>query len=193
MKRKPRKIIRQGMLGGVNVAPMEISVDWWMDPKFMTLRPEERDLLMWIIYWTHADPDGPTLIDEDGWCRLTMRTRGEWRRQFAAVMGSGLVNIDDSKGTSWKIRPEPWWNEGGTQTHWNKSAYPEVYERDGHACRYCGSKDRLSIDHLIPRSRDGSDDASNLVVACKTCNSKKHARTPEEAGMSLRPLLKSVP
>ena len=69
------------------------------------------------------------------------------------------------------------------QTPWSKAAYAVVFERDGHACRYCGSLERLTIDHVIPRSRGGSDDAGNLVVACKSCNSRKKDRTPDEAGM----------
>ena len=35
-------------------------------------------------------------------------------------------------------------------------------------------------DHVIPRSRGGSDNAENLVLSCNGCNSSKGARTPEE-------------
>lgn len=41
------------------------------------------------------------------------------------------------------------------------------------ACAYCGDTDTLSIDHLIPRIRGGSDDGVNLVLACRCCNSGK--------------------
>jgi hypothetical protein len=41
------------------------------------------------------------------------------------------------------------------------------------ACCYCGSKQNLSIDHLIPKARGGSDDAENMVWACRSCNSAK--------------------
>lgn len=69
---------------------------------------------------------------------------------------------------------------------WGDAAYEFVYARDGKRCRYCGSTDRLSIDHLIPRCQGGTDHESNLVVACRTCNSRKGGRTPEQAGMVLR-------
>lgn len=62
-----------------------------------------------------------------------------------------------------------------------------VLARDGHACRYCGRGGRLAIDHVIPFSRGGTSDASNLVAACKSCNSRKKDRTPAEARMWLRP------
>lgn len=41
-------------------------------------------------------------------------------------------------------------------------------------CAYCG-KDANSLDHLIPRLRNGPDSADNLVPACRRCNSSKGA------------------
>jgi hypothetical protein len=70
---------------------------------------------------------------------------------------------------------------------WSRVAYPETKARDLAACRYCGSEDQPTIDHVIPRSQGGGDEASNLVVACWDCNRKKGGRTPEQAGMMLRP------
>lgn len=72
--------------------------------------------------------------------------------------------------------------------NWDKSAYPAVYKRDGLACRYCGSRSQLTIDHVIPRIQGGGDSALNLVVCCITCNKRKNRRTPEQAGFSLRPI-----
>ena len=43
-------------------------------------------------------------------------------------------------------------------------------------CSYCGQKGCLSMDHLIPRFRGGPDDGSNLVPACRPCNSSKGSR-----------------
>lgn len=95
-------------------------------------------------------------------------------------------------GDGWKINeatrhfPKPIWESIAGQTQWDKSAYESVYERDGDACRYCGSSDELTIDHVIPRSRGGTDHEHNLVVCCRPCNSRKGGRTPEQAGMALR-------
>ena len=62
-----------------------------------------------------------------------------------------------------------------------------VLVRDGFRCAYCGSpRYRLSIDHIIPRSRGGKTTFENCVAACKGCNLKKGGRTPSEAGMYLR-------
>ena len=60
-----------------------------------------------------------------------------------------------------------------------------VYVRDHYKCQYCGSKNRLSIDHVIPSSRGGKSNFDNCVTCCITCNLKKDNRTPAEANMYL--------
>lgn len=44
-------------------------------------------------------------------------------------------------------------------------------------CAYCGrppiDDDSLTIDHVRPRSKGGEDRTSNVIPACKTCNSNK--------------------
>lgn len=61
-----------------------------------------------------------------------------------------------------------------------------LFQRDGHRCQYCGfSGDRLSIDHVLPRSRGGSDSWENVTTACLPCNVRKGNRTPREADMPL--------
>lgn len=55
-----------------------------------------------------------------------------------------------------------------------------VYQRDGHRCVYCGAHQNLSLDHVVPLSRGGSNDLDNLATACRSCNSQKSNRTPDE-------------
>lgn len=54
------------------------------------------------------------------------------------------------------------------------------FRRLGDKCLYCGSKQGLSVDHLIPIINGGFDCISNLVPACKPCNSKKNRIHPLE-------------
>jgi 5-methylcytosine-specific restriction endonuclease McrA len=50
-------------------------------------------------------------------------------------------------------------------------------------CAYCGKMDiPLQIEHLIPKSRGGSNRISNLALACEKCNQKKGTRTATEFG-----------
>jgi hypothetical protein len=46
-------------------------------------------------------------------------------------------------------------------------------------CSYCG-RPATHADHIIPRSRGGSDHFDNLTPSCGDCNVSKGARTPEE-------------
>ncbi|HEY4371125.1 MAG TPA: HNH endonuclease [Burkholderiales bacterium] len=64
-----------------------------------------------------------------------------------------------------------------------------LFRRDHHRCAYCGQvfgRNELTRDHVLARSRGGADVWSNVVAACRACNERKAARTPEEARMSLR-------
>lgn len=40
-------------------------------------------------------------------------------------------------------------------------------------CSICGSTDNLELDHIIPKSKGGTDDSSNLQWLCKTHNRQK--------------------
>ncbi len=62
-----------------------------------------------------------------------------------------------------------------------------ILQRDNYSCQYCGSKgSKLSIDHVIPRSRGGEDAWENVTTACLNCNVIKGNRTPQEAKMPLK-------
>ncbi len=57
-----------------------------------------------------------------------------------------------------------------------------LYLRDGFCCAYCGAvmetgDTLLTIDHIVAQDLGGSNHESNLVVACKCCNSMKQAKS----------------
>ncbi len=56
-----------------------------------------------------------------------------------------------------------------------------IYIRDGMACAYCGATvedgAQLTLDHVKPRSADGSHHESNLITACMKCNSSRGDRS----------------
>lgn len=68
-------------------------------------------------------------------------------------------------------------------SHWIR---PEkrlaIYVRDGFACAYCGDSLRdaapadVTLDHLLPRAAGGKNAATNLVTACRACNSSRKDR-----------------
>jgi len=53
----------------------------------------------------------------------------------------------------------------------------EILAAHGHACAYCGKPGRMTRDHVVPIARGGRDEYTNVVPACKTCNTRKGART----------------
>lgn len=62
-----------------------------------------------------------------------------------------------------------------------------VTVRDKGLCRYCRSEAAITLDHVLPWSRGGSNEAENVVLACEPCNYRKGQRTPAEAEMPLLP------
>ena len=63
-----------------------------------------------------------------------------------------------------------------------------IMMRDRYTCQYClrvFHTNELTLDHVVPRSRQGGTTWENLVACCHVCNNRKGSRTPEEAGMKL--------
>lgn len=64
----------------------------------------------------------------------------------------------------------------------------KLFARDRRLCAYCGERfaeRHLSRDHVVPLSRGGRDAWMNVVTACRGCNARKGARSPEQARMPL--------
>src|SRR5207253_3040004 len=61
-----------------------------------------------------------------------------------------------------------------------------LFARDGWRCVYCGTTaGRLTLDHVVPRSRGGDSVWENVVTSCAPCNMRKGNRLPEEVAMIL--------
>lgn len=81
------------------------------------------------------------------------------------------------------------------RAHWSRRG---VLVRDSYTCIYCGvqsgeiqrgkllSKSSFTVDHIVPKSRNGRDTWTNTACACEMCNHRKGSRLPNEAGMKLR-------
>ena len=63
-----------------------------------------------------------------------------------------------------------------------------IYDRDQHICQYCHkwySNNKLTLDHVVPKSKGGPKSWENLVTCCKSCNQKKGNLHLKECGMNL--------
>ncbi|MCL2819538.1 MAG: HNH endonuclease [Oscillospiraceae bacterium] len=60
---------------------------------------------------------------------------------------------------------------------WSSSVREWACEREhGTECIYCGALDKLTTDHILPRSSGGEDIPDNVVSVCKSCNSSKGSK-----------------
>ncbi len=61
-----------------------------------------------------------------------------------------------------------------------------LFKRDKNSCVYCGSKENLTVDHVVPRCRGGKTTWDNVVTACHSCNNRKDNKLPEEVGFKMK-------
>ncbi len=67
-----------------------------------------------------------------------------------------------------------------------------LFARDQYRCQFCGRpegalgfRECLTRDHIVPLSRGGTNQWTNVVTACSSCNTRKGNRLPGECGMEL--------
>jgi len=48
-----------------------------------------------------------------------------------------------------------------------------VESRDGSRCVYCGSREEITLDHVVPEAEGGPTVETNLVCCCASCNTTK--------------------
>ena len=56
-----------------------------------------------------------------------------------------------------------------------KRMWKESIKREwDHRCAYCGATDKpLSLDHIVPQAKGGSNHVNNVLCACTSCNADK--------------------
>lgn len=64
--------------------------------------------------------------------------------------------------------------------HFTAEEFAHLCESRGHCCTYCGAQTKMTVDHVVPLSRGGSNHIENIAPACLSCNSRKRDRTVEE-------------
>jgi len=71
---------------------------------------------------------------------------------------------------------------GGSFTSVEWEQLKDTYKQ---RCAYCGKRTRLTMDHVVPLSKNGLHGSSNIVPACKSCNSKKGIYCPPPFQLAL--------
>ncbi|WP_170833518.1 RHS repeat-associated core domain-containing protein [Litoreibacter albidus] len=161
--------------------------------------------LMWITLENEAGKTSrlgvtsghPMFVVEAGWTEAEALSVGDKiRSSDLSSLVVLAIELDDTQQkvhnleiaeahTYFAGELEAW----GHNASWSKHR-KSVYQDCGGKCSYCGiqtvfsgprtgpRKDRFSLDHVIPRKWGGSDDKSNLIGCCVSCNSKRGAPKP---------------
>jgi hypothetical protein len=111
---------------------------------------------------------------------------------FDALADAGFVALDGDR-----FSVKPWFcsfpaSEPAVSRRERDLARRSFKRSPGQPCHYCGrpvvwgsrGPDGGTVDHVDPICAGGTSDPTNLVAACKSCNSRKGGRTPEQAGMA---------
>lgn len=98
-----------------------------------------------------------------------------------------LNNVDKIKAkvALWKKENKEKWSQMCSIYRHNKRAGGKIDIKEWNnkckllkfKCQHCGTIERITIDHIIPVSKGGSNDISNLQPLCISCNSRKYNKT----------------
>lgn len=185
------------ILGGVTLPGFAVGKDktQWQDTPFRTLRLHHGiggyGVFLVVISQicrqkglclTVDNSDYLTLLADD--CQVAEKTLTEIIQTLCRVELLDLEAWQDrALFSKWLVANNQsaiWGRKRNAIAHQYTKHRNTVYQRDDHSCVYCGCTDRLSLDHLFPLSRGGSNNLPNLVTACLPCNISKGDRTPEE-------------
>jgi 5-methylcytosine-specific restriction endonuclease McrA len=73
-------------------------------------------------------------------------------------------NVLEAKRRLWTYPPDPEWPE----------IRRKILERDGYRCSNCGKEEFLDVHHIVPLSRGGTTQPSNLITLRRDCHAKIH-------------------
>ncbi len=116
----------------------------------------------------------------NGWLAPSLLTRlaniETWIRRLCSFYPVTLVRVETARFDTQLMQDAEIEGKGyqkGELAGWQVRSY--VFHRDERKCAYCRNTkvERYETDHIVPRSRGGTDRVSNLVVSCHSCNIAK--------------------
>jgi 5-methylcytosine-specific restriction endonuclease McrA len=123
-----------------------------------------------------------------GWLPPSLRSRvdevSSWVKRYQKLVPLSAFSLETAKFDPEKFqKPETYGvvYEKGKLMGYEVREY--LLEKWGRQCVYCRTEGlKLQVEHVIPKSRNGTDRVSNLTLACRKCNIKKGNQTAEEFG-----------
>ena len=123
-----------------------------------------------------------------GWLPPSLESRvgniETWIRRLCMLAPVGAISYENVKFDTQLMQDDTIDGvqyQQGTMQGYEVREY--LLEKCGRRCAYCGKEHvPLEIEHIVPRSRGGSNRISNLTLACHECNQAKGVMTAEEFG-----------
>ena len=126
-----------------------------------------------------------------GWLPPSLMSRVQnietWVRRLSALCPIGFISYENVKFDTRKMQDPNISSieyQQGTLLGYEIRGY--LSEKFGHKCCYCGVSEgnsvKFEVEHIIPKSRGGSNRISNLAWSCRDCNAAKANQTAEEFG-----------
>lgn len=109
--------------------------------------------------------------------RITLNDEILWR--YAQLCMADVIKKENASQTTqlhYMIRARIFYGLRAGKMKISSFFKDEILKIEMKGCCYCGCQDKLSMDHIIPRKKLGSDLSENLLPACKHCNSSKGAK-----------------
>lgn len=99
-----------------------------------------------------------------------------------AVEGSAefVAAIDVIRGRIHERKPYVRTRRNGRRDRISAQKSLAVFDHDGYRCRRCGARQKLTVDHILPQSKGGTSDFTNLQTLCETCNQWKSDQIIDE-------------
>ena len=101
-----------------------------------------------------------------------------WKGNAVVIQNhDAKINVCDPDSEYWKpsiIRVNKY--VAGIDRHQVQLNRGNIFKRDGYRCAYCDSnqqKKELTLDHVVPQSKGGKNEWTNLITSCKKCNNNK--------------------
>lgn len=133
--------------------------------------------------WYYADPERARAMARASYHKHHAKRKAlrEERRDLLRERGRAwrLAHLEQDAAKSRRRFAR---KRGATGSH-TLAQFRALCERNGWVCTYCRcslTKRTVTEDHMVPISRGGSDDISNITLACVSCNSRKYTRTYDE-------------
>lgn len=125
---------------------------------------------------------------DEGWLPPSLQARVDsvisWSKRLSALCPITDCSVETVRFDTQKlVNPEIKGVEYQRGTLFGYEVREYLLEKWGHKCVYCGDENvPLEVEHIVPKSRGGTDRITNLTLSCNPCNQKKDNLTAEEFG-----------